>query len=192
MVCSLAFIAATRPATGRCPPGPGSSASYLRIMPRFKAQSVGSSVYHTHSVVFESMAQRGMFLHASAVAYDGVPDPKATHLPKNLRTGRTVEANAAPLASAFVVRRFARFSPSTATALATGKPFRLFHSQSDAFVHASCVPEKGEDRQGGDRAPPRRLRRTSSIVGGGGDDDARRYARHTIQCSDSVRTRCRT
>jgi len=124
----------------------GSSNAYLRIMPRFKAQTEGSSVYHTNAVIFEAVSQQRVFLHTSNAVYDTVPDPQSTTLPKNLRTGRIFEANVSSRFSTFFVHKYARFDKSTSLGLPTGAPFRLFHSQSDAFMQASCDPAKGVGR----------------------------------------------
>ena len=75
-----------------------------------------------------------------------MPDPQSTTLPKNLRTGRIFEANVSSRFSTFFVHKYARFDKSTSLGLPTGAPFRLFHSQSDAFMQASCDPAKGVGR----------------------------------------------
>ena len=62
-------------------------------MPRFKAQAVGSIVYYTHSVVLESVKQRGMMLHTSMVPYSNIPSTKDASLPKCLQTEKTLETN---------------------------------------------------------------------------------------------------
>jgi hypothetical protein len=65
-------------------------------MPRYKAQAVGSIVYYTHSVVLESVKQRGMMLHTSMVPYSTIPSTKDASLPKCLQTEKTLETNLSP------------------------------------------------------------------------------------------------
>lgn len=48
--------------------------------------------------------------------------------------------------STFFVHKYARIDESTSLGLSTGAPFRLFHSQSDAFMQASCDPAKDVGR----------------------------------------------
>ncbi len=64
--------------------------------PRFKAQTEGSIVYHSHSVVFESVEQRGMFIHTSPAPYDNLPEAGNPALPPDLRTGKIFESNVSP------------------------------------------------------------------------------------------------
>jgi hypothetical protein len=42
----------------------------------------------------------------------------------------------------FTVTKFGRFAEGESAFLKTSAPFRLYHSQSEAFVHASCDAEK--------------------------------------------------
>eukprot|EP00615_Pteridomonas_danica_P005853 CAMPEP_0114339576 /NCGR_PEP_ID=MMETSP0101-20121206/7817_1 /TAXON_ID=38822 ORGANISM="Pteridomonas danica, Strain PT" /NCGR_SAMPLE_ID=MMETSP0101 /ASSEMBLY_ACC=CAM_ASM_000211 /LENGTH=2941 /DNA_ID=CAMNT_0001472581 /DNA_START=113 /DNA_END=8938 /DNA_ORIENTATION=+ len=132
----------------------GSSAALFKIMPRFKAQTEGSIVYHSHSVVFESVRQRSMFLHTSSIAYDTRPNMMDATLPKNLRTGLTYETNVSPQFSTFSIHKYGRVDSVTAASLWTGRHFRLYHSQSESFVHASCDSQKSRApmRQGDTQA----------------------------------------
>jgi hypothetical protein len=125
----------------------GSSAALFKIMPRFKAQTEGSIVYHTHSVVFESVRQKSMFLHTSSIAYDTRPNQLDATLPKNLRTGLTYETNVSPQFSTFSIHKYGRVDSISAACLWTGRNFRLYHSQSEAFVHASCNSQKGRSEK---------------------------------------------
>jgi hypothetical protein len=50
-----------------------------------------------------------------------------------------------PQFGAFSVDKFGRFDAEACMLLRTGASFRLYHSQSESFVNASCDPEK--DRQ---------------------------------------------
>ena len=61
-------------------------------MPRFKAQTEGSVVYYSHTVVLESVRQRGMSVHASNVPYSRTPDAADVSLPKCLQVGATEES----------------------------------------------------------------------------------------------------
>jgi hypothetical protein len=48
-----------------------------------------------------------------------------------------------------MVTKFARFRPKDSALLKTSVPFRLYHSQSEAFVHASCDAEKDRTHPNG-------------------------------------------
>ena len=131
----------------------GSSACIFKAKPRVKAHGDGAAVYFGHSVALEAVKQRGTYLHVSGGdggVYDDTPSATDPALPKPLRTGVTFEANASSLESSFSVHKVGRFAPGDAKQwLATGAPFRLYHAQSEAFVHASCDAEK--ERRGGAR-----------------------------------------
>ena len=122
----------------------GSVSSYFRVMPRYKAQTEGSVIYHSQPLVFEVVHQRGLYLHVSDKPYDTGPDPDDTSLPKRLQTSWTFECNLSPHYSTLVVHKYGRYDEDSARYLPAGTPFRLFHTQSDAFIQASCNPEKGE------------------------------------------------
>jgi hypothetical protein len=124
---------------------PGSSAALFKFMPRFKAQTEGSVVYYSHTVVLESVRQRGMALHASGAPYSATPDAGDAQLPKCLQTGPTVEVNLSPAAAAFTVAKYARPAAKQQGDLQTRSFFRLWHSQSECFVQASCNPEKDRE-----------------------------------------------
>jgi len=130
----------------------GSSAALFKFMPRYKAQAVGSIVYYAHAVVLESVKQRGMMLHTSMVAYSELPSPWEPTLPKCLQTGKTLETNLSPQFETYTVAKFARFGVKDASSFKTSVPFRLYHSQSEAFVHASCDAEKDRTNPGGRQA----------------------------------------
>lgn len=129
----------------------GSSASYLRVMPCFKAQTEGSATYYTHSVVLESGKYQGMYVHISPVVHDSVMDPEDPLLPKCLRTGPTFEANISAHPSTFTVLKYGRFEDSDSGLLKTSQPFRLYHPQGESFMLASCDQQKdlrGATREG--------------------------------------------
>lgn len=63
----------------------GSLAAQFKFMPRFKAQTEGSVVYYSHTVVLESVLLRGMSMHASNVPYSSTPDAADVLLPKCLQ-----------------------------------------------------------------------------------------------------------
>jgi hypothetical protein len=132
--------------------GHGSSACYFKVVPRFKAQTEGSIVYFGHSLVLESGKLPGTFVHTSLACYDETPDSLDPALPKCLQTGITYEANASPKGCTFAVQKHGRFDETEAHEMHTRTPFRLYHSQSESFMHASCDPEKsvrGEKREHG-------------------------------------------
>lgn len=131
----------------------GSSSAIFRLKPRYKSLLDGSAVYFKHSLSFESIKQRGIYLHVSGGdngVYDDAPSATDPALPKPLRSGVTFEANASSVESSFVVHKVGYYEPGDAQKyLTTGSPFRLYHAQSEAFVHASCDPEK--EQRGGMR-----------------------------------------
>ena len=65
---------------------------------------------------------------------------------------------------AYTLAKFARFGPKDASMLKTSVPFRLYHSQSESFIHASCDAEK-------DRAHPdgRKVGKQSNALSFTGD-----------------------
>ena len=99
-------------------------------------------MYHTHNIVLESTKQRGMYVHTSQVAVDAIPNPLDSRLPCNLRTCKTFESNISPHGSTYSLHKYGRFEKSDGSSLKTGVPFRLYHSQSESFVQASCDAEK--------------------------------------------------
>ena len=132
----------------------GSASALFKFMPRFKAQTEGSIVYYTHTLVVESVQQREMRLHTSSLAYSNIPDPSNPALPKCLQKGRVLETNLSPKREVgMTVTKFARFGHAEAGLMRTGDPFRLYHSQSESFVQASCDAEKDrrnpQGREGG-------------------------------------------
>ena len=140
--------------------GPATSACVLRLMPRYKSQSVGGMVFYQNNVVVESAAQPRNFLHATPGlrgAQSAVPDPSDPALPKQLRRAPTAEANLSASFSTFKVARRMRPDPA-AGALGTGTPFRLFHAQAEAFAAASCDGEKGRTVGSVDGALPPAVR----------------------------------
>ena len=70
----------------------GSSAGQFKFMPRFKAQTEGSVVYYSHTVVLESVLLRGRFMHASETPYSWTPDAADASLPKCLQVRSTPES----------------------------------------------------------------------------------------------------
>ena len=136
----------------------GSPAGQFRFMPRFKAQSEGSTVYYSHSLKVENMKLEGMYLHTSDVAYSAKNNPSDPSLPKSLRAERVLEANCSPQFSTYSILRYARYDASDINLLKTRQPFRLYHSQAESFVHASCNREK--DRAPGD---PRALEQQTEL-----------------------------
>jgi len=69
----------------------GTSASYFKVVPRFKAQTEGSIVYFGHSLVLESAKFPGTFVHTSSAFYNETPGKYYSSLPKCLQTGTTYE-----------------------------------------------------------------------------------------------------
>ena len=63
----------------------GTTAALFKFMPRFKAQTEGSVVYYSHTVVLKSVWQRGMSIHASNAPYSSSPDVADVSLPKRLQ-----------------------------------------------------------------------------------------------------------
>ena len=76
------------------------------------------------------------------MVYHDLPDPTNSALPKALQCGQIFETNLSPQSCTFTVHKHARFSPRDMACMLTGTPFRLYHSQSESFVHASCNPDK--------------------------------------------------
>ena len=139
----------------------GSSDAQFRIMPRFKAQALHDAVFHSHTVVLESTKLRDLRVHTSPAAYSEVPDPKDATLPKCLQTGPVLEVNLSPKKEVgFSLRKYGRVLPSEAGLLRTGSNFRLYHSQAEAFVMASCDAEK-------DRRYPRGRQKAQAGGAGG-------------------------
>jgi hypothetical protein len=73
-----------------------SDCTLFKLCPRFKAQTEGSIVYYSHTLVVESVKQPGMLLHTSPIAYSEVPDSSNPAFPKCLQVGKTLEVNLSP------------------------------------------------------------------------------------------------
>ena len=76
--------------------------------------------------------------------FDMIRDPLNQALPRCLRTYKTCEVNLSTQFSTFQVDLAGRLNSQDASRLITGAAFRLYHSQSESFVSASCDSEKGE------------------------------------------------
>lgn len=114
--------------------GRGSVATHLKISPRYKAQADGSAVHFSHSVLLESMSLPGLFVHTSRT----VSDDDDHQGEKQIN-----ELNASATATCYVLRCYGTFKPGSHLCMHTGhSPFRLFHTQSESFLLASCDLEK--------------------------------------------------
>ena len=112
-------------------------------------------MYYGDSVKLESCQHGGLFLHTSDVPYSPIPSATNPKLPPCLQTGQTMETNLFSAAfETFEVKKYARFH--SADALRTGRPFRLYHSQSESFVSASCDEEKDRKSPEGRESLPLR------------------------------------
>jgi hypothetical protein len=121
----------------------GSIAAQFALLPCYKAQTEGSVVFYTHSIKLGSVKLTGMFLHASQAVYEDVVDPLNESLPRCLRTEMTYELNASAKFTTFVIRKFASYEPGSHVNMkSVFTPFRLYHSQSESFVIASCNADK--------------------------------------------------
>ena len=69
------------------------SAAVFTLMPRYKAQSVGSAVYYQNRCLVESVGMPHNHLHASHRAYHPAPDPYDYTLPKALRHAPVYEVS---------------------------------------------------------------------------------------------------
>jgi hypothetical protein len=134
----------------------GSTAAQFKLMPRFKAQTEGSMVFHSHSVHFESEAFPGLHLHTSVTSSDdggGRASVDYLDVARCLKALPVSELNACATPVAFVLRRYASFEPGAETLMRTGlTPFRLFNSEADCFLVASCDPDKNEKKNNSKRA----------------------------------------
>lgn len=100
-------------------------------------------MYYTHTLVVESMTQAEMRLHTSSGSYSDFPDIADPKLPKCLQTGKMLEVNLSPRRDVgFTVTKYGRFRGTDADLLRTNTPFRLFHSQTESFLNASCDADK--------------------------------------------------
>ena len=121
----------------------GSDASRWWIHPRFKAQTEGSSLYYGYSFKLESANLERMYLHTSPTfPYSEVTNADDTMLPRCLRTGLACEVNLSASFSTYTISKYNRVEDRTA--LPIGAPFRLYHSQAESFLTASCDPDKGK------------------------------------------------
>ena len=110
--------------------GQGSVAAHFKVSPRFKAQADGSAVHFSHSVLLESVALPGMFMHTSRTASEDDDHYGEKHIN---------ELNASATPTSFVLRCYGTFKPGSHMFMHTGhSPFRLFHTQSESFLLASC------------------------------------------------------
>ena len=100
-------------------------------------------MYFGDSFVLESLQSRGMHLCTSGNApYSQLPCTNDALLPKCLQTGWTYEVNLSPVSSTWKVEKYARFDAKECELYHTGAAFRLYHTQSESFVNASCDAEK--------------------------------------------------
>ena len=103
----------------------------------------GSTLYYGYSLKLENKDLERMFLHVSNDAfYSEVNDPENADLPRVLRTGKQCELNLGAAFSTFQIKKFA--SHENKNLMLTGTPFRLYHSQAESFLQASCDPDKGK------------------------------------------------
>lgn len=101
-------------------------------------------MFYTHSIKLESVKQPGMFLHTSNTPYVELPTP-SYGLPRVLLTEKTYEVNVSAQFSSYTLSQYARFDSSEKNCLITAlHSFRLYHSQSEAFVQASCNLDKDQ------------------------------------------------
>jgi len=112
------------------------------VNPRFRAQAEGSSVFYSNSIKLESAKLDGMFLHTSPKVYSTIPNPNDLELPTVIRKDQVCEVNCSAQFTTFIVQRFAHFETAQLSKLKMGGGFRLYHSQAESFLHASCNPDK--------------------------------------------------
>jgi hypothetical protein len=135
----------------------GSYGCQFLIKPRFKAQQDGSTLYYGYSFKLETKHIERHFLHVSPKSfYSEINDPNNADLHRVLRTGKQCELNAAAAYTTFQATKFAKNEDPGL--MLTGTPFRLYHSQAESFLQASCDPDKGkyterERPNGGDVLP---------------------------------------
>ena len=127
----------------------GSPATLFTLKPRFKAQTENSVVFYGHSILFESTQLPGMFLHTSLVLLENrsmdVNQSKQVHVSRCIRSPPTFELNVSSEPSSYAFSLFSSCEPGNGAELRTSlNPFRLFHSQSDRFLAASCDPDKND------------------------------------------------
>ena len=120
----------------------GSHAAQFRVNPRFRAQSEGSPVFYTNSIKLESAKIDGMFLHTSPKVYTTITNANDPDLATVIRKDQVCEVNCSAQFTTFTVQRFAHYEKSDLNKLKTSDCFRLYHSQADSFIHASCNPDK--------------------------------------------------
>ena len=70
-------------------------------------------------------------------------DPANEALSDILRKPKCFELNCSAQFTSFIVRRYAHFDKKDVNSLRVGEGFRLYHSQAESFIHASCNPDKG-------------------------------------------------
>ena len=102
-------------------------------------------MYHSHSVVFESIRQRGMYVHTSAVPYDSLPSSSDASLPRRLRTGITYESNVSPQKSTYELHKYGRFDEEVSQLLSAKLllAVRLYHGRFCGLfcgVHSDLCP----------------------------------------------------
>lgn len=89
---------------------------------------------------------------------DDLLNPSDDSLPACLRRPQVLELNASAKYSTFVLKPYASFNQEgDHKCLKTGvlTPFRLYHSQSESFLLASCNQDKNDDKSRGGRATAR-------------------------------------
>ena len=161
----------------------GSLAAHFRLLPRYRAQTEGSSIYYGHSLKLEAVKLEGMFVHVSAgCPFSELNDPADLTLPSTLREGRTCEINCAPHFTTFAISLYSRTRPEERkqNLLQTLDPVRLFHSQAEAFIHASSDPMKGQQSQDGaaEIESVKHVPYLKSLLGSGDSDPDPRDARN--------------
>jgi len=122
----------------------GSISAQFELLPCFKAQTEGSVVFYTHSIKLGSVKLNGsMFLHTSNAVYEDMMNPDGPATPLCLKTQPTLELNASSKFTTFMIRKYGGFKPGTQDSVRSSfSPFRLYHSQSESFIIASCNKDK--------------------------------------------------
>ena len=83
-------------------------------------------------------------MHALLQVYSDIVDPTNDALPNVLRKPKTFEVNCSAQFTTFIVNCFAHFDEKDNDSLRVGDGFRLYHSQAESFIQASCNADKDE------------------------------------------------
>lgn len=113
----------------------GSAAAHLRVLPRFKARSIGSPVYASDQIILESLKFAGMYIGATGRPENQYPFAKpqpalCMRLPLNITDRPMFEVNGSTEVRSFEVHVYAKIQETDRESLLTGlHAFRLFHPE---------------------------------------------------------------